>query len=66
MISTVLDIRAAVSRFGQAVRREHPGGSFQVFVDVSRGNRKPNGFGCTRDTNGFGQDDFMATRDSTS
>jgi len=62
-ISTVTDIRAAVQTFGQRVRAAHPNASFQVYISMRKGERKPKGYDATYLRNGFGQEDFMRVVD---
>ena len=62
-ISTVADIKAAVSRFGGGLKAEHPDASFYVSVRLAKGCRKPNGYDAASRGNGFGQDDFMRVQD---
>ena len=62
-VSTVPDIKAAVARFGDRVRAEHPDASFYISVRLAKGHRKPNGYDAASKHNGFGQDDFMHVED---
>lgn len=62
-ITTVTDIRAAVQAFGQRVRAAHPDASFQVYISMRKGERKPKGYDATYLRNGFGQEDFMRVVD---
>lgn len=62
-ISTVPDIKAAVTRFGARIRAEHPEASFYVSVQLAKGCRKPNGYDTASSCNGFRQDDFLHVED---
>lgn len=62
-VTNVAGIRAAVARFGNKVRAEHPEASFYISVRLAKGNRKPNGFDVASRGNGLGQEDFMHVTD---
>lgn len=60
-IRNLVDIRAAVQRFGMRVDAAHPNRSFMVSVGITRGCRKPNGFDAANHGNGLGQQQWMQT-----
>lgn len=65
-IKTVADIRTAVGAFGAKVAEAHPDESFMIVVILGRGSRKPAGFDAADNKNGFGQEDFIRTREVVS
>ena len=59
VIATVAEVRAAVKRFGDCMRAEHPDASFAISVTFKKGDRKPRGFDDAYKNGGLGQNAFM-------
>ena len=64
-LKTVADIRLAVGAFGAKVAEAHPDESFSIVVILDRSSRKPAGFNIAAERNGFGQENFVKTQETT-